>query len=191
MRTLFLTLFCLFATAAATAQEYTPRGFSGSLGLLRSGITFDEIDGNGDASESGFGGALGLEYGFNDLISIFLSADGADMDGASLAHVELGARLHLRADERIFPFAQVALAGLGLEGDDEELDDDITLSGGGLSLGVGVKYFFSPRLALNIQGAYATGEFTDIEAGNVSLKDLDLDVTTTRFGFGIQYYFTK
>ncbi len=189
MRALLFLVLALLATSAAHAQVYTPRGFSGSIGLLRSGITLDSFDDDGEASESGFGGAITLEYGFNDLISIYLNGDGADVEDATLGHGDLGVRLHLRANPQIFPFAQVGLTGLSVTGDEE--GEDIELTGGALSIGAGAKYFFNPRLALNLSLTYATGEFTEVKVGRVTVDDLDLDATTTRFGFGIQYYFTK
>lgn len=184
-----LLLLASLLAPVASAQTYGPHGFSLGFGVQRAGISFDEDAIEGDDAESGFGGGLTAEYGFNDTFSLFLNVDGADVDGATLTHVDLGGRAYLWATEDLFPYVQVGLTGFGLS--EENDTNEAALRGGALSAGLGLRYFFSPKLAFDVNGVYATGEFTEVEINDVAFDDLDVDAHTTRFRFGVVFFLTR
>ncbi len=182
-----LVLLILLAAPAAFGQG---KGFSLGVGLQRTGSTIDFEEFGGEQSEAGFGLGITAAYGFSNLISVFLTLDGSDLDGASLGHADLGARFHFRAQEQLFPYAQVALSGVSIT--DEEDDEEIKFSGGGLTIGGGVHYFFNPKLALDVNLAFTGGQFTTIEVDGDEIDGLDeVDMTTYRVRAGIMYFFNR
>lgn len=184
---LSLVLLALVAAPAAFGQG---KGFSLGAGLQRTSSTIDlEEFGGEEDSEAGFGLGITADYGFSDLISIFLNVDGSDIDGATVGHLDLGARFHFRAQEQLFPYAQVALTGVSVS--DEEDDTEMTMSGGALTLGGGVHYFFNPKLALDVNLAYSAGQFTTIEVDDEEFDDFEIDMSSFRIKAGIMYFFNR
>jgi hypothetical protein len=63
--------------------------------------------------------------------------------------------------------------------------------GAGVSLGGGVRYFFSPKLALDSGLRFTFGEFSEGRVGNGSWNDMGeyaTSSTTTRFNVGVSYF---
>jgi len=81
------------------------------------------------------------------------------------------------------------VSAVGAEVEDEDGDTfDMSLSGKMLSLGGGVQYFVSPKLALDGGLSLALGKFDKQE---IDGEDEDLDVknsTTTRIRLGVAWY---
>lgn len=212
--------------AAAQVTQPTPgsvRGFSANLNLGIGAISFDEsgFDEEEDETYNGAGFSLGLSYGFNETVEIFADLGGYGIDTetddddieetAAMGHLDLGARFYFRnPTDKLRPFGLLALSGRSLitetetqtfneNGDFDDLTLRQTLSGGGITYGVGLRYFFNPSWALSGQLTNTYGEYTDfkIEAIDGELPDFfdDLeeeeghfDVTTSRLQLGIVWY---
>jgi opacity protein-like surface antigen len=66
--------------------------------------------------------------------------------------------------------------------------DDLSLSGLGLTLGGGLKYYFSPALALDAGLRYTFGQFTSIEFQG-EREDLDdVSTMTARIDIGLAWF---
>lgn len=182
MRTLSLSLLLLGSAAVATAQPYSTRGFALGLGLQYAGVSASE--GNFEADDSGGGIGLNAEYGFNETFSLFVNLDGSGIaEDTGLGHFDIGARIHLSPGQQVRPFVTAALSGVSVVNDEAET----TFSGGGLTAGGGVRYFFSPRVALDLNGAFTFGQFTEVEVGNFSEDDLSIDMNSYRIRFGVLF----
>lgn len=183
-------LYLLFLTALLAAPAFGQgKGFSLGVGLQRASLTVENPATSKDESESGLGLSITADYGFSPLLSAFLALDGSDIDGGALAQLDLGARFHFNAGEKLFPYAQVALSGVSIS--DEEDDVETSLSGGAFTVGGGLHYFFSPKLALDVNLAYSAGQFTQGEVDDEDLDDLELDMSTFRIKAGIMYFFSR
>ncbi|HWK89477.1 MAG TPA: outer membrane beta-barrel protein, partial [Longimicrobium sp.] len=162
-RTLLLLSAAALATAAPLhAQLSKNSGFVGNLHLNGSSIT---LTGDDNETEAGGGVGLMLGYGFNENITLFFNFDFAQAEYANedddiagdgnfdLAHGDLGLRVNFGSTaSRVRPFVIAAFSGIveADEGEDElgnEVEAQIT--GGGLTVGGGVQYFFSRRFALD------------------------------------------
>ncbi len=183
-----LLLLALISAPSAFAQG---KGFSLGVGLQSTNSTIDLGDfGGEEESESGFGLGITADYGFSNLISAFLTLDGSDIDGTQLGHADLGVRFHFRTQEMLSPYAQVALSAISAT--DEEEGNDISFTGGGLMLGGGVHYFFSPKLALDVSLGYTAGQFTKLEVDGDEVEGLDeIDTSSVRLRAGIMYFFSR
>lgn len=187
-------LLLVVVTSTAVAQNdstYSTRGFSVGLHLNGTSWHLDEPDFNLDGSDSGGGLGLDLSYGVSDLVSIFLNLDGASIDPDdgetyTLGHADLGARFAFGSTAKKFkPFAQVAFTGVVAE--QEFGMNTLELSGGGLTLGGGILYFFSPAVALDTGLRLTIGQLTEVKLNNVSV-DTEIDAQTSRFDVGIRWY---
>lgn len=148
------------------------------------------------------GGGLGIEagYGFSRLFTLFLSIDGATMNAGNfpgdnndedeefgLGFVELGGQFNFRTGKpAAIPYAEAALTAQAAIFDPDQ-GGDITFTGGGISLGGGLKYFVSKTLALDLGLAFTFGNFDEVEIGNETI-DIDQNSTTTRLNFGLSWF---
>lgn len=195
MKPLLPLLFFPFVAAIPAAAQHT--GFSLGVGVQHTSQTVAFGDfADEDEEVSGVGLGLTAAYGFSNLISAFLTLDGssvssddADDGDGTLAHADLGVRFHFRAQPQLFPYVQAALSGIAISGDDE--GSEITFSGGGFTLGGGVKYFLSPRLALDGTLAYSGGQYTQVEVDGETFDDFEFDASSLRIRAGIEYYFGR
>lgn len=196
-RSLALTLtFSLLATAPALAQESTTRGFNVGLHAQGSSLTIDD-----ERSNAG-GGGIWLGYGFNRTVQLFLQLDGAEFDVQDAAvegtwtmgHGDLGVRFHFANSLRSWvPYLQAAITGRVVSVTDGAINDvaqteDISLVGGGLTLGGGLLIYFSETFGLDLQLDWTGGTFTQIEVGNTTVSGLDVEAQSTRFNVGISWW---
>lgn len=139
--------------------------------------------------EQGYGGGIGLGYGFTDMIHAFANFDYATMSGAEgddyvLGHLDVGGRLFFGpADARWRLHADLAFSGRAARWSDLDLD----ASGSGYTVGGGVVYFISPALGLNAGFAFTGGELSEVTEGDVTV-DTDFDATSWRFRAGITWF---
>ncbi len=196
-RSLALTLtFSLLATAPALAQESTTRGFNVGLHAQGSSLTIDD-----ERSNAG-GGGIWLGYGFNRTVQLFLQLDGAEFDVQdatvegtwTMGHGDLGVRFHFANSLRSWvPYLQAAITGRVVSVTDGAINDvaqteDISLVGGGLTLGGGLLIYFSETFGLDLQLDWTGGTFTQIEVGNTTVSGLDVEAQSTRFNVGISWW---
>ena len=139
--------------------------------------------------------------GFSNRFTIYLGFEGASLDGGQgfegladddeydLAFVEFGGRYHFRPAHRLMPYADVALAvlGLGYDSSGSSQRDDVTYGGAGISMGGGLLCFVSPRIALDAGMAFTPGALMERNAGSHA-EDVDVKLTGARIHVGISVY---
>jgi len=201
-----LLLTALAAPAAGTAQaagvaaaDTTTADVSNTRGLflnLRAGgygIGFDN-DRDGD----GAGGGVRIGWGLSDRVTLFGGIEGATIsngdgfeglpegDDYGLLYLDVGARVHFRNEARLVPFLEGGFNVLGLWFDDTE-DREATYGGASASVGGGLLWFVSPRLALETSALFNAGALMEAEIGNVD-QDVDLGTAGVRLQVGISFY---
>ncbi|MBT8396243.1 MAG: hypothetical protein KJN92_04725, partial [Gemmatimonadetes bacterium] len=90
------------------------------------------------------------------------------------------------------PYLEVAIGGRGasvkdilVNGEDAA---DITFNGGAFSFGGGIYAYLRQTLALDAGLKISSGEFTEVDVGAISVNNLDIDATSTRFKIGIVWW---
>ncbi len=200
---LFILLF-LASPVAVQAQDapVAPAIQSHTSGLFlhaRTGGHGMAFDGPADAE----GGGLGLRvgYGFSDRFTVYLGVEGAGFDGGrgfeglgedeeyGAVYVELGSRYHFRRGKRLVPYADAALAvvGLGYNGTGPFAGEDVTYGGAGLSMGGGVLYFFTPKIALDSGIAFTPGSLRE-QSIDGTRNDVNIGMAGARIHVGISFY---
>lgn len=185
-----------FLTAPAAAQQSTTRGFN--LGLHLQGSSM-EIEGE---RHSAGGGGLWFGYGFNRTVQLFVQLDAAEFDVNDaevegqwvMAHADLGARFHFANSLRSWvPYLQVAATGRVVGVEDAVVlgnpETDVSFLGGALTLGGGVIFYFNESLGLDLQLLWSGGDFTEVEAGNVTVQLPDpIEAQSSRFNIGLSWW---
>lgn len=187
----------LVAPVSLSAQLSTTRGWSFGAHLQGTSLTVE----GGDAN-SGGGLALRAGYGFNRIVTAFVHVDGSQIDVPqgenligqwNLAHAELGARFHFANSlRRWVPYLEASAGARVVTVDDAVVDGDetgdLSFNGGAVTFGAGVSTFFKPSLAFDVSLKWTGGTFTEVEVGNVSLRNLDIDASSFRFGIGLVWW---
>jgi hypothetical protein len=181
---------------SATENTYEPSGLFLHARTSGHGMAFD---GPGDAEGLGLG--LRAGYGVSDRFTLYLGVEGAGLDGGrgldglgtdekyGVLYIELGSRFHFRPGQQLEPYADVALAvvGLGYDGVESYAGTDVTYGGAGVSLGAGLLYFLSPKFALDTGLAFMPGSLMEREAGRNN-EDVDIALTSARIHVGLSVY---
>ena len=186
----------LMQSSPAAAQRSTTRGFTLGGHLQAASLTVEDGDPDG-------GGGLGIRagYGFNRLLTAYLEVDGIafdvenpELDGEwGMAHVDLGVRFNFANSLRAWvPFLEAAVGGRAVTVEDGRVNGtnvgEVSFSGSAFSLGGGIGFFLSEKVALETVLKFTGGEFTQIDVGNVSVDGLDLDASSFRFKFGVAWW---
>ena len=104
----------------------------------------------------------------------------------TLVYLDLGVRFNFRSGaSAVVPYLDGSISGVASTYD--TAFGDATFTGGGLSLGGGVQYFFSPEFALNGGLQFTLGQYNEIEMGGQS-EGIDLDLTSARLNVGVSWY---
>ncbi len=188
----YLLILTFTVLDLAQAQKSNTRGFM--LGFQLQGTS--QALQNQDDSDDGGGGALTLGYGFNDRITAYLSlaATGINPERSeeyALVHVDLGMLIHFQSPRSPWvPYVNVALTGRASGFDLPE--DELIVSGGGLSLGGGIRYYVSPVFGFDLGALLTLGEYTEARFGGVTVDldplNLDTDATSFRLGLGFAWF---
>jgi len=192
MRALLATMSLSVFAATADAQRYPDtKGFFFGAAANATSIKFDETAFSDDRRENGYGLNLGLGYNFTRNLGLTFSITGASIndsgtDDFDVAHADLGARVSFPGRSALVPYIELSLAALAAEYVAE--GTDVELEGGGLSGGVGLNYFFSRRLALDLNFHYTAGELSDGEIDGRDIDTNDVSFNTTRLNLGIAFY---
>jgi opacity protein-like surface antigen len=191
-----LLALCLLVALPAQAQRRSnTTGLFLNAHLSANSINYNFEDFDAFEDESDTGGGLGLQigYGFSPLVTLYLGLNGASMDSDdvedayTLAHVDLGTQLNFQSGRSAaVPYGLIALSGRAVTF--ETNAGDITFSGGGVTLGGGLKYFLSPTFALDLGITGTFGPFTSIEAGGVSVEIDDINASSIRLGLGLSFF---
>lgn len=182
-----IVLSALVAGAALTAGSLGAQ--SGTSGfMLNAHLTGTSLAGtveDADA-ESGAGFGLAAGYGFNERVTLLLNVDAARMeyeegededldDGEfDLATADLALRFNFGTPaQKLRPYVTTGFTGVVMGDEAEELE--LSISGGGITLGGGLEYFFTPSLALDAALNVTTGSFTTVELDDEE-EDLDAGI---------------
>lgn len=191
---LFLALAPFEAFAQSSNPAKTEKLFL-NIHLNADRLKVEDGDGVG-------GGGLGIKagYGFSRLFTLYLGIDGASMNAGNfpgdnnnedekfaMALVELGGQFNFKtAKPAAVPYAEVALSAQAIQFDPDQIAD-ITFTGGGLSLGGGLKYFVSTTLALDLGLSLTFGNFNEVEFANQT-AEIDQNSVITRLNFGLSWF---
>jgi opacity protein-like surface antigen len=188
----------LLSAGSLTAQSDN-RGFMLNLHLLGNGVSTVGADAE---MENGGGLGVALGYGFNDRVALYLNIDGAeieydedvetDEDSYTAVTADIGARMNFGNEGmKLRPYINAAFSGLVLGEEGDFAGEELTtmISGGGLTVGGGLQYFFSQNLALDVGLQATQGAFTDIAVDD---EDEELDegiaYTTSRIQLGVTWH---
>ena len=193
----FIT-FMMSAASAATAIGQTPpqtKGFVLGAAVNGSSVEIDDDelgDAVGNDRQSGGGLTLHLGYNFTKSLGIFLSGTAAKIDNDAdedftLSQGDLGFRYTFAGASAFVPYLELGVTGLNAEPDTDEID--IELRGQGLTGGLGFNYFFSRKVAFDMNLKFTKGEFDTVkfDGGSISTDD-GADVTTARINIGVAFY---
>ena len=182
-------------SAGSLSAQSDNSGFMLNVHLLGNGVSNVGAD-----AEMETGGGLGVAvgYGFNDRIALYLNVDAAAIeydededapdDTYDAVTADLGVRMNFGNEGmKVRPYINAAFSGLAVA---EEFDEgDTMIAGGGLTVGGGVQYFFSRRLALDLGLQATQGAFTEV---TVDDEDEELDegiaFTASRFQLGVTWH---
>lgn len=179
------------AATQPTAQSFTEKLYV----HVHGGVQNQDV--GSDAVDTGGGFGVKLGYGFTKMYTLYLGLDVAGMStenarmerlfGTSytLIYLDLGSQLNFRTGEKAIPYLDVAVtfAGSG----DSQGGNDLLLSGGGLSVGGGVKYFLLPSLALDGLVQFTSGGYSEFDV-NGDTADTDVSYFGSRIEAGLSWY---
>ncbi len=192
----------LSVAATSSARAQGTHGFMLNGRFLGAAVALNPEEGDSE-TESGGGFGLRAGYGFSDRFTGYLAFDVAAIEpeeGAELLEnesyglglLDLGVRANFPAGRTIVPYAEAALTAQAAVFDFEGTDDNINVTGGGLTVGGGAQFFVSRTLAIDLGLDLTFGEFTDARIdGEDSDIDLDIEDTSsliTRVGLGLSFY---
>ncbi len=191
--------FCLLAWAASplAGQKSTTRGLN--LGFHLQAASLSVQDGE---SDGGAGAGFRIGYGLNRIITLYFELDGISVDSEgsnefqgtwSLAHTDFGARFHFASTLRSWvPYLEVAVGGRAATVSDATSNGadigDIDFLGGSFSFGGGMYLYFTETFGLDVGLKLTGGEFDEVDLGNISVENLDIDASSTRFKVGIVWW---
>jgi hypothetical protein len=196
IRAVMLTFAVSMAATPAAAQKSTTRGFSIGAHLQGASLTVEDDD---PAGGGGFGARVG--YGFNRRFTGYLEVDGIVFDVENpelqgewaMGHVDLGLRFNFANSlNRWVPFLEGAIGGRAVSVEDATSDGEdvgtVTFSGGAFSLGGGISFFTSEKFAIESLVKFTGGTFEQIDVGDVSVRNLDIDASSFRFKLGVSWW---
>ena len=64
----------------------------------------------------------------------------------------------------------------------------LNFSGGAFSLGGGLSFFATEKLAIETLMKFTGGTFEQVDLGNVSVNNLDIDANSFRFKIGLAWW---
>ncbi len=196
LRVAMLTFAVSLAATPAAAQKSTTRGLNIGAHLQGASLTVEDDDPAG-------GGGMGVRagYGFNRRFTGYLEVDGIvfdvenpELEGEwAMAHVDLGLRFNFANSlNRWVPFLEGAIGARAVSMEDATSDGEdvgkVTFSGGAFSLGGGISFFTSEKFALESLVKFTGGTFEQVDVGDVSVRNLDIDASSFRFKLGVSWW---
>ena len=189
-----LALCLLMALPTQAQQRSNTTGLFLNAHLNGTAISYDNDNLFEEGSHSGGGGGIQIGYGFTPLITIYLGLNGSSMstddieDAYTLAHVDLGSQFNFMSGRSAaVPYGNIAFtfrqATLDF-GNNAEVD----FNGGGITLGGGLKYFLSEKIALDVSLLGTFGKFTEIDFGGAAFDIDEVDATSVRLGLGLSFF---
>ena len=155
----------------------------------------------GDHRASGVRPGVSLSYGNSRWFAGFITYDRAPMSNDSLAfdlrHIDAGARVLLRdPDTRLIPFVEAAYTWRTADyGVIPFLGDtmDVTVHGGGLTIGAGAAWYLSPRLALEASAARTGGAMDRVTADGLVFRrdEWAIPDASVRLNIGLSWWIPR
>ncbi|MGH9889631.1 MAG: outer membrane beta-barrel protein [bacterium] len=180
-----------FALAAGQMGAQKSRGAGVFLGGGLDGSSI-VVYGDPTVQESGGGVDLTLGYGFSPHWSLYTELNASQMTAAgggdySLAHFDLGTRVHFRAGPHtVVPFLQIAITGRATVSHFGGTTN--TSSGGGISLGTGLNVHFTPAVALSTAIMWTLGSFDTFKVDDRTFDGSTVVAGSTRVHFGVVWF---
>lgn len=193
-----LGLALVVSPVIAAAQKSTSRGLSIAVQTLGTSLTVEGGDENN-------GGGLGLRvgYGFNRIVTGFITLDGSTVQipasnsfvagDWTLAHAEVGARFHFANSlRRWVPYLETAIGARSVSIDNASVNNSpagkVSFNGPALSVGTGMSVFVTPKWAFDAGLRWTGGKFTEVDLGNAALRNLDIEAASFRLGVGVVWW---
>jgi hypothetical protein len=187
----------LLLAAPLAAQKSTTRGLHLGFHLQGASLSVQEAEADG-----GGGAGFRIGYGLNRIVTLYFEADGVSVDSQSsdefqgtwtLGHADLGVRFHFANSLRSWvPYLEVALGAQVAGVKDVKVNGvnvaDITFSGDSFSLGGGTYAYFTQTFALEVGLKLSDGTFNEVDFGDISVNNLDIDATSFRFKVGVVWW---
>jgi hypothetical protein len=179
----------LHVTRAQDVKEKShASGFFIGGGIESANITTNSGQGI-TTTETGSGLGLVLGYGFSKRWSLYGELSGATIDGSgggqyTLAHLDVGARLHFRTGpNRIVPFLQAAVGGRGVM--QNANGTSVSENGDGFSFGGGFNAYFTSSVALTASFTETLGTFNGFKVGGTPPTGSSINASSQRAYLGI------
>jgi hypothetical protein len=176
--------------ARSSMERSRSKGFFVGVGVEGSGIQTNVA---GSTAESGGGGGLVLGYGFSKRWSLYTDVSDAVMNATgggtySLAHADLGARVHFRGGAHsLVPFLQVGATGRAVS--TTVGGTTYTGSGGGATLGAGLNAYFTHSAALSAVASWSVGNFDKFQVDNTVVgTNASVNAATARVHLGMVWF---
>jgi hypothetical protein len=197
--TILCSIICLSSLAqdALTLRSNTEGfhiGIGGSYKHWTSSY-FNQLD---ELEPTGIGGGLNLGFGLNQHIELFATFDyhtfkfKNDWDDYGMTIIGVGTRYNFGGTlQKVRPYVELAYNYQYLVVDPVQLNGQLfkyELSGGALSLGGGVNFFVTPKVAINLKAGANLGKFSSFLLNEDGIEDRP-DVKTFQFGVGLNYFF--
>lgn len=193
-----LGLALALSPVGVAAQKSTSRGLSVGLQALGTSLTVEKGDENN-------GGGLGLRvgYGFNRIVTGFITLDGSAVQIPAsnsfvagewtLAHAEVGARFHFANSlRRWVPYLETSIGARSVSIENTSVNNSpagkVSFNGPALSVGTGMSIFASPKWAFDAGLRWTGGTFTEVDLGSAALRNLDIDAASFRLGVGVVWW---
>jgi opacity protein-like surface antigen len=193
-----LGLAMVLSPMVVAAQLSTSRGLSIGLQALGTSLTVEKGDENN-------GGGLGLRvgYGFNRIVTGFITLDGSTVQipqsnsfvagDWTLAHAEIGARFHFANSlRRWVPYVETAIGARSVSIDNASVNNSpagkVSFNGPALSVGTGLSVFVTRKWAFDAGLRWTGGKFTEVDLGNTALRNLDIEAASFRLGVGVVWW---
>jgi hypothetical protein len=195
-RAVLLAVLASMAATPAAAQRSTTRGFNIGAHLQGASLTVEDDD-----PSNGSGAGLRIGYGFNRRFTGYVELDGVafevenpELEGEwTMGHVDLGLRYNFANSlRRWIPFIEGSVGARAVSVEDAMRDGEevgtTTFSGGSLSLGGGISFFTSEKFAIETLMKFTGGTFEQIDVGDVSVRNLDIEASSFRFKLGVSWW---
>lgn len=193
---LLVAVAALTAASPVFGQSSTTRGFTVGAHLQGASLTVEDDD-----PSDGGGAGLRLGYGLNRSFTLYLEADGIRFDVENeefggewtMGHADLGVRYNFANSlRRWVPFLEAALGGRAVRLEEATVSGEdageLEFSGGSASIGGGVSYFVGETFALETLVKFTGGTFEQVDVGDISVNNLDIDASSFRFKIGVAWW---
>jgi opacity protein-like surface antigen len=188
-----MALVAAFAGSADAQRMPDVTGLHLGAAINATSIKLDETQFISDERENGYGANIYAGYNFTRNLGLLLSFTGANINDNEtsdfgVVHVDLIGRASFPGSSPLVPYVELGVAGVAAAFTPDN-EDEVELSGAGLTVGAGLNYFFTRRVALDLGFRFTPGEFgtAKIDGREVSARG-GVGFTTTRVNVGLAFY---